>query len=408
MIVDGKKIEVSWDNEPTDIVAEIEKQVREEIDDEDSSSETITNPFSPNDIKISTPPMNLGDLIDMIQYGWINFGTDYQREENLWSLKQQSRLIESALLGLRLPAFYFEEVSKKQWNIIDGLQRCCSIRNYCVDKTFGLSQLEFLSEYENFRFDKLPFELRRDIRMLPITVNKLETGVPDRVKYVLFKRLNTGGIELTQQEIRNAIYKGEAINTVSKMAQDPEFLQVTENKIPTKRGHDRDFISRFVAFYLMGYSNYKPDLENFINTSMELINNNFFTTEDILNMERDFSAANEFARSIFGNDAFRKRDCAEKSRNRLNKAYFEVITTVFAKLDDNTKNDLLQNKQIFTTNLITAMRDSKSYSNSFSGGTGAIDSIKRRFSWFIEIVNKSAKGIKIEISNDNKIKDSEF
>lgn len=54
------------------------------------------------------------------------------------------------------------------------------------------------------------------------------------------------------------------------------------------------------------------------------------------------------------------------------------------------------------------MRDSKSYSNSFSGGTGAIDSIKRRFSWFIEIVNKSAKGIKIEISNDNKIKDSEF
>lgn len=105
-----------------------------DIDKEDTSSnEIITQPFSPNDIELVNPPMNLGDLIDRIDYGWIDFNTEYQRQENLWSLGKQSRLIESALLGLRLPAFYFEEVSRKCWKVIDGLQRCCAIRNYCVD-----------------------------------------------------------------------------------------------------------------------------------------------------------------------------------------------------------------------------------------------------------------------------------
>ena len=113
-----------------------------DIDKEDTSSnEIITQPFSPNDIELVNPPMNLGDLIDRIDYGWIDFNTEYQRQENLWSLGKQSRLIESALLGLRLPAFYFEEVSKKCWKIIDGLQRCCAIRNYSVEQNFRLCEL---------------------------------------------------------------------------------------------------------------------------------------------------------------------------------------------------------------------------------------------------------------------------
>ena len=191
---------------------QINKQDQFGEEEDISSHETITNPFSPSDISLSNPPMNLGDLIDMIKEGWINFGTEYQREENLWSDTQQSRLIESVLLGLRLPAFYFEEVNKRQWNIIDGLQRCCAIRNFCVDNILTLSDLEFLSnEFNGKRYKDFDFPTKRDVRMLPITVNILAKGVPDMVKYVLFKRLNTGGIPLTNQEIRNAIFSGPAI-----------------------------------------------------------------------------------------------------------------------------------------------------------------------------------------------------
>ena len=91
--------------------ADASVKVVDDIEQEDhSEEEVITTPFSPSDIKISNPPMNMGDLIDMLSYGWINLQTKYQREMNLWSPAQQSRLIESALLGLRLPAFYFEVV----------------------------------------------------------------------------------------------------------------------------------------------------------------------------------------------------------------------------------------------------------------------------------------------------------
>ena len=150
----------------------------------------------------------MGDIIDMIQYHYIDFDTEYQREQNLWDDTQQSRLIESVLLGLRLPAFYFEEVSKKKWRIIDGLQRCCTIRNFYVDKTLRLQNMEFLTDFEGKTIDDFPFEIKRDIRMLPVTVNVLENGVPDDVKYILFKRLNTGGITLSTQEIRKCcIYR---------------------------------------------------------------------------------------------------------------------------------------------------------------------------------------------------------
>ena len=225
--------------------------------EEEYLGKTITQPFSPSDIRLTTPPMNLGDLIEMIQAGWINFGTNYQRAENLWTDRQQSRFIESILLGLRLPAFYFEEVSKRQWNIIDGLQRCCSIRNFCVDNTLVLSDLEFLAkDFEGKTYNDFDFATKRDVKMLPITVNLLSKGVPDMVKYVLFKRLNTGGVSLTPQEIRNAVFIGDAIDIIKEMAKCKEFCEATLDSIETKRGTDMDFTSRFAAFYILGWEKY--------------------------------------------------------------------------------------------------------------------------------------------------------
>ena len=366
-----------------------EKQYNKDsnIDKEDTSSgEVITQPFSPNDIEISNPPMNLGDLIDMIAYGWIDFKTEYQREEDLWDAVKQSRLIESALLGLRLPAFYFEEVSKKNWKIIDGLQRCCAIRNYCVDESFALCDLEFL-KFNGLKYSELSFELKRDIRMLPITVNVLSKGTPDKVKYILFKRLNTGGIELEPQEIRNAVFQGKAIELVKEMAHNNWFKKVTRNKIPTKRMQDQDFVTRFMAFYLLGYENYKPDLDNFMNTCLEKIKVGEISDDTIATMKEDFSMI--LAEKIFGNDAFRKRESESDKKRPINKAYFEVIAVSFAYLSKIDSNRLVANKDYFKRLLMDEMRNNKSYNNSFSGGTGKRESVKLRFSKFNEIIGKA-------------------
>lgn len=382
---------------------QINKQDQFGEEEDISSHETITNPFSPSDISLSNPPMNLGDLIDMIKEGWINFGTKYQREENLWSDTQQSRLIESILLGLRLPAFYFEEVTKRQWNIIDGLQRCCAIRNFCVDKTLILSDLEFLSEeFDGKGYKDFDFATKRDVRMLPITVNILAKGVPEMVKYVLFKRLNTGGIPLTNQEIRNAIFSGSAIETIKRMAKSQEFVRATEGKVETTRKTDMDFASRFAAFYILGWENYKPDLERFINEAMETLRDKWNESQRTT-MENDFKESMKLAYDLFGNWAFRRRREKNARRTPLNKAYFEVIGVMLAKLNSSERRQLLKSKELLITNMITAMKWNQTYWNSFSGGTGDRNAVRLRFSYLEQIIQMTLNNKTIMITNDKEI-----
>ena len=375
-----------------------------EIEKEETElEEVIHNPFNPADIKLTTNPMNLGDLIDRLSYNWINFFTDYQRGQDLWSEIQQSRLIESAMLGLRLPAFYFEEITKKKWNIIDGLQRCCAIKNFCVDKSFRLHNLEFLSDFEGKTYDELPFEITRDIRMLPITTHVLDAGTPSAVKYILFKRLNTGGVPLNPQEIRNAIYQGTAMTLVKRLAALPQFKSATQNKIPTKRMEDLDFVSRFLAFYLQDYHSYQPDLNYYVNAAMAQIQDagEKFDSESIV---RDFTEAMNLSVDIFGVDAFRKRTNANEARKPLNKAYFEVISSTFAKLSNEEREALRFNRKRFVDNCILCMQLIPTYDRSFSGGTAKIDSVECRHSYFREIVNYSINDQKIIITDDNKLK----
>jgi hypothetical protein len=382
----------------------------QEVEKEDTSfgDDVIEKPFNPNDIEIETPPFTVGYLIDSIKFGEINMNTDFQREGNLWSPTQQSRLIESILLGLPLPAFYFDTTGEK-WDIIDGLQRCCAIENFCVKKNLKLTGLEFLSKKEdseknylnNAGFDDLPLPLQTSIIRRQIVIFKLKKA-PIRVRYHLFKRLNTGSLELTPQEIRNTIFQGKVADTIKKMAQLEEFKKATDWRIKTQRMEDRDFVSRFIAFYLIDYEKYQPGLDDFINSSMEILEK--IDTEKI---ERDFKKSLLLAIDIFGNDAFRKRTNKNDVRRPINKAYFEVIASTFAKLSDEEKSSLKINKNLFKSNLIKLMNNDR-YFRALSQGTGTTDSVKNRFSLFQQVLQKSINGIEIRITDDNKIEDSEL
>ena len=375
-----------------DIITAPDEQV---VEKEDTSSDSITIPYCPSDINIDTHPMNVGDLIEMISAGWINFDTEYQRLRNLWTEVQQSRLIESILLGLRLPAFYFEEVSRRKWNIIDGLQRCCAIQNFCVNKTLRLSGLEFLGkEFSGKSYDDLPFEICRDLRMLPITVNILQNGTPSDVKYILFKRLNTGGMTLTPQEIRTSMFP-DVLPVLREMAESQEFLRVTRNKIPTKRQEDKDFVSRFIAFYLLGYQAYKSnmDIDTFVNESMQTLRNKIHS--EIVNvMKNDFVRSLLVAEKIFGNDAFRKRYRRDDPLKPLNKAYFEVLTTTFAKLNTDDETCLISRKELLKDNLIHLMNDD-TFETSISTGTGRRERVHMRFNGVVNAIKATMENKKM-------------
>lgn len=380
-----------------EMTVDVHGACKDDIEEEDSSSDTITIPYRPSDIRVDTHPMNIGDLVEMIGANWINFDTEYQRLRNLWPEVLQSRLIESILLGLRLPAFYFEEVSRRKWNIIDGLQRCCAIQNFCVNKTLKLSGLEFLGKDFNGKgYDDFPFEIRRDLRMLPITVNILQTGTPPDVKYILFKRLNTGGMTLTPQEIRTAMFP-EVVPVLREMAESSDFVRVTHRKIPTKRQEDKDFVSRFIAFYLLGCQMYKPnmDIDTFVNEAMQRLREEVKSeSETIGKMKADFIRSLLTAEKIFGEDAFRKRMKRGDSLKPLNKAYFEVLTTTLAGLSAEEEACLVDRKELLKDNLIHLMNN-VTFATSISTGTGRLDRVQTRFKGVADAIQATLKGYKM-------------
>ena len=374
----------------------IELQEENSIEVEQQGSALITMPFNPNLIRIRRDPFTLGELIDKIQHNEVNFETPFQRKKDLWDDGKQSRLIESVLLRLPLPSFYFDEIIENEnslenqktiWQVIDGLQRCSAFNNFIVEESLALTELEFLN-FNTMKYSDLPRELQRRIMQTPITVYVVEKGTPEEVKFNIFKRINTGGLILTPQEIRHAMNQGIAADCVANMASNPKynFKAATCYIIPTDRMEDQDFVTRFVAFYLQGYDTYQPDLDSFMTKGMGLIKK-LSDNERLLMMHR-FGKAMDAAIRIFGNDAFRKRTDPEDRRRPINKALFEVESVVFAKMNDTQLERLVCKADAFKTKFMELNRDTK-FLYAISSGTGQKDSVSTRYADFIDIVEQT-------------------
>lgn len=368
-----------------------ENKVEEEI----IGNDPITVPFDPNLIRIRRDPFTLGELIDKIEHDEVNFKTAFQRKSDLWDKTQQSRLIESVLLRLPLPAFYFDEIIEHEddiekrktiWQVIDGLQRCSAFNHFIVERSFSLENLEFLTQFNGKYYKDLPRELQRRISQTPITVYVVEKGTPEEVKFNIFKRINTGGLILTPQEIRHAMNQGIPADFVAELADLKEFKDATCHIIKTERMEDRDFITRYVSFYLQNYTAYQPDLDGFMNKGMGKIK--LLTDTERVEMKSRFIKSMQTAIKLFDDDAFRKRTNVYDRRKPINKALFEVQSVIYAKMSDSQLRLLVNKKNVFKHKFIQLNNDEK-FRYAISSGTGQKDSVVRRFSEFKRIIDET-------------------
>lgn len=332
------------------ITVEIKEQ------DESYSSSLEDEDFIPALVNIITLPQNVSNLMDRLQNNEIDLSPVFQRKKDLWDDEMQSRLIESLMLRIPIPGFYFDTVREDEWKVIDGLQRLTTFQNYLIGepkerngvKTFEKRRfkgLQYLKDFNDKTFDQLPRQYIRRIKEASVTVYGVQKGTPENVVYNIFQRINTGGLKLEDQEIRNAMYHGKASELAEKLAEDEFFLKATQYAVSPDRMLDQEYVIRFIAFTELDYvTEYKNDIDAFLIRAMKKVN--AYTTEDLERIKSSFVKTMKYCNTILGEKAFRtiRKD---GYRGRINKALFEMFSVCFSELNENQLENIQSQKEKF-------------------------------------------------------------
>ncbi len=215
-----------------------ESEIEDWFDEEPEEEAVITTPTDPAEkyadsqlrVVRETRDYSLDYLQHALRPGYelINISPAYQRRLR-WNSKKKSLLIESFLLNIPVPPIYLFETDYNAYEVIDGQQRLDAISSF-LSNDYALTGLEYWQEFNKRRFNDLPKVLQRGLlrRTLSAVVLLAETKKVGKesdidVRRVLFDRLNTGGISLNPQELRNALYPGKLNALLIQLARSEPF-----------------------------------------------------------------------------------------------------------------------------------------------------------------------------------------
>ena len=359
------------------------------VDDDEmvESADEIRNPFDPTLIRVERENPTIDLLVKRIRHNEINLSPDFQRKGGIWTDEAQSRLLESILIRIPLPAFYVDATNEDNWLVVDGLQRLTALKRFIVDDSLALRGLEFLHQWEGKLFRELPRSYQRRIEETGVTIFAIQKGTPDEVKFNIFKRINTGGLPLSPQEIRNALNGQRVREFILKLVQSNEFKLVTRDSIQDKRMADRECVTRFLAFMRQNPSDYnRKDFDAFLNRVMSDLDNPSVTSDrELAELESQFYAAMNRARLIFGQYAFRKFFGRQYRLMPINKAIFEIWSVSLANLSAEDAGLLIDRKNQILDRFAELMHQDE-FAQDVSQGTGSPPRLHRRFSAITKLI----------------------
>ena len=338
----------------------------------------IEHPFNPEKISISTKTPTIDLIVSRIKENEIDLEPDFQREQ-MWDNLRKSRLIESLLLRIPIPAFYVAADDEDRWKVVDGIQRMSAINGY-MQNEFLLRKLEYLNVFEDKRYDDLPRAMQRRIRETELVVNVISPSTPVGVMFNIFLRINTGGVPLNSQEIRNALTPSHVRDYLKGLAQSDEFLRATEGSIRSKRMADRECILRFLAFHIDPWSNYTTstdDLNTYLTNAMEKIS--VLKQQECDQFAADFKKAMDAGFRIFGRGTFRRRS-DEYSRSPVNKALLETWGVALANCSPEQIEILVSKQDAIKKESAHLMSEDSDFINAISYSTGNQKRVEKRFS----------------------------
>lgn len=309
----------------------------------------LRNPLQEDEvsrIRMTQKVITLDKLLKRVKYKEIILDTDFQRRPGLWDYGRKSRLIESIILGLSIPAFYFDatnnEGNKDDWQVIDGLQRISAVKEFIVEEKFTLTELDYLPHLEGTKFSDLERIHQRKIEEFEIIAYILDRGTPKSIVYKMFKSINTSALRLESQEIRHAINPGKPAEWLKKVGDSEWFKKVGHSPRQHERMENREAVLRFMAFRQRKYQAYTPDMQNFLDKAMTDIYR--IPQQDLDLYEQELKIVVELLIAILGEFAFSRKMFDTNRAFRVNNIIFELLTFGFSGLTKEKANQFKNKK----------------------------------------------------------------
>lgn len=247
---------------------------------------------------------------------------EYQRNK-VWDISRKSKLIESFIINIPIPSIFLYETSLNKFEVMDGLQRISTIIEY-LNGDFKLTDLEIWTELNGKTFNELEPEFQDSIkrRYLSATIILKETRnnseQQNKLKQLVFERLNTGGIKLSAQEIRNAANTGimnSMINDLGdksesfrKMIKYPKNHYMGEDFID--RMADREMVLRFFAYKDAIQNNIKLGTKDLLDTYAKLSISK--GEKEVEALRKYFETVTDKVFSLFGEKGYSRSTKSEK------------------------------------------------------------------------------------------------
>lgn len=292
------------------------------------------------EVRTDAIDLSFGEIINLKRENEIRIDPEYQRLFR-WSDEQRSRMVESVLLRLPIPPVFFIENEDGRYELIDGLQRVSSMMQFIeptvIDKEpLLLVGCDIVPELNGLSFDQLPLTLRLQLKRSAVRALIIKRQSRDFLRYEMFKRLNTGGSELSEQEIRNCsarIFGSAGIafyEFLIRLSKKPTFERLTETLADSdqeKRGRE-ELVLRFFAAK-DGPEFYHGNVADWLSGYMDavLLGRKTF---DYSGQEAIFDRVFAAIEKVSGDGAFCKFK-NDRPTGGLAPAYYEAVACAFAR-----------------------------------------------------------------------------
>ncbi len=277
--------------------------------------------------------------------------SDFQRED-VWSPEGKAELVESVLMGLPLPIFYFSQDKYGNLIVVDGRQRLTALFSYMNDD-YKLKNLKILPDVNDRKFSELSPVQKARIEDFQIQAHVIMPPTPDRIKFDIFDRVNRGGMRLNKQEMRNALYQGAATRLLKTLSESDSFKEATGKAfVREKRMKDKYILTRYITFYL--YRNhalkdekgepyvYKDDIDELLGLGMDALNH--MGEAELQKIEKLVLDGLKKSYFYLGEDGFRLS--GGERRSPINMNVFETVMFImqFLPFEKETVKNRIRNE----------------------------------------------------------------